>query len=363
MPRRTCAPRLAPFALAATLLVATGCDTFTVDEPPKPSIVGLVDGVLSDLSAPFVVSFSEPIVPSSLRLRIVRYNIDAEGNLFDEDDDPDSELAVVFDSASTDGGAAALDDARTTATITFASPPPVGPQLALVIDPGLRDDAGNVWKVRQILKFGYQFSCGNGKPTAFPAIGKYFWLITVDKPVPAQIQLLSEMRVDPGTGEFVAQMTNGERNRDLDCSMFGLTCAATEVCRTLPVPKCSVPSEKAGTVDEYVDYVADATSDVGFSFTVHGCIQDQPDGTFSFTNAPADVVTKKPPVVVSGINLSSSWKVDDAGVLRGAGTFTAEDVGLGAPPNTVPSGKGTGSHTERRIPDDFGPAIPSPPEE
>jgi len=361
MPRRTCASSLAPFALAATLLVGTGCDTFTVDEPPKPSIVGLVDGVLSDVSAPFVLSFSEPIVPSSLRLRVVRYEIDAEGNLFDEDADPDTDLAVLFDSASTEGGAAVLDDARSTATITFASPPPIGPQLALLIDPGLRDEAGNVWKVRQVMKFGYQFSCGSGQPTTFPEYGKYFWLITVDKPVPAQIQLLSELRVEPSTGEFVVQMTNGERNRELDCSMYGLTCAATQVCRTLPMPKCVVPSEKAGTVEEYVDYVADATSEVGFSFTIHGCIQDQPDGTYAFTNAPADVVTKKPAVVVSGINLSSSWKTDDDGVLRGSGTFTAEDVGLGAPPNTVPSGKGTGSHSERRIPDDFAPPIPPPP--
>lgn len=359
MTRRSTRSRLASLALAASHLVLGGC--FSVDDPPQPSIDGLVDGVLTDVAAPLVVSFSEPVVASSLRLRVVRYEVDAEGNLFDEDADPDSELAVLFDSADGTGGTSSLDDARRTATVAFASAPPIGPQLALIVDPGLRDDAGNVWKVRQVLKFGYQFSCGEGKPTTFPPLAKYFWLITVDSPVPAQIQLLSEMRVVPETGEFVIQMTNGERNRDLDCSAYGLTCKATEVCRTLPTPKCVVPSEKAGTVEEYVDYVADATSEVGFSFTIHGCIQDQPDGSYAFANAPADVVTKKPAVVVSGINLSSSWKVDAEGVLRGSGTFTAEDVGLGAPPNTVPSGKGTGSHAERRIPDEFAPPIPAPP--
>ncbi|MBM4360606.1 MAG: hypothetical protein FJ096_21065 [Deltaproteobacteria bacterium] len=346
--------------LAAAPLLA-GC--FTVDNPPTPAVVGLVDGVLTNTAAPFVVAFSEPVVPSSLRMRIVRYELDVEGNLYDADADPDTQLDVLFDSADGTGGTATLDEARTTATVTLAAPPPIGPQLALVIDPGLRDDAGNTWKVRQVIKFGYQFSCADGKPTTFPTLGKFFWLITVDKPVPAQIQLLSEMRVTPETGEFVIQMTNGERNRDIDCGQFGLTCKSTEVCRTLPMPKCVPPSEKAGSPDEYVDYFADATSDVGFSFTIRGCIQDQPDGTYAFANQPAEAITKKPAVVVSGINLSTSWKKDEDGFLRGAGTFTAEQVGLGAPPNTVSSGKGTGSHAERQIPDDFALPIPSPPAE
>lgn len=353
------ADSLAAFLVASLAALLSGC--FSVDNPPEPRIVGLVDGVLTDTKAPLRLTFSEPVVASSLRLRIVRFEFDVEGNLYDEDADPDTELDILFDSADGTGGTAELDVARTTATIALESPPPIGPQLALLVDPGLRDDAGNAWKVRQVIKFGYQFSCGEGKPTTFPPLGKFFWLIDVDKPVPAQIQLLSEMRVEPATGEFVVQMTNGERNPELDCSPFGLTCKSNEVCRTLPVPKCVPPSEKAGSPDEYVDYIADATSEVGFTFTFRGCIEDQPDGTYAFANEPAEVVTKKPAVVVAGINLSTSWALAEDGVLRGAGTFTAEDVGLGAPPNTVPSGKGTGSHVERQIPDEFAPPIPSPP--
>ncbi len=350
---------IAILALAVTPIVS-GC--FQVDNPPVTTIVGITDGVLVDPYQPVLLQFSEPIVPASLRVRVVRYEIDAEGYLFDEDPDPDTELTVLFDSADEALGTGTLDGARTSYSMKLPSPPPIGPQLALVIDAGLSDDKGNHWTARQVVKFGYQLSCSaGGKATKFPALGKYFWLITVDKPVPAQIQLLSEMRVEPTTGAFVIQMTNGERNKAADCAPYGLTCTATQVCRTLPTPACASPSEKAGTVDEYVDFIADADSDVGFSFTIEGCIVDQPDGTFAFANLPADAITKKPAVVVSGINLSTSWQLDAKEVLRGAGTFSAEQVGLGSPPNTVPSGKGIGSHAERKIPDDFAPPIPSPP--
>ena len=360
MAERNFRSRVVAWLALAVIALLAGC--FRVDNPPATTIVGLTDGVLLDPSKPIVLEFSEPIVPSSLRVRLVRYEIDPEGNLFDEDPDPESELNVLFDSTDPATGVGTLDAARTSYSLALPTPAPVGPQLALVIDAGLADDKGNHWVTRQLFKLGYQLSCSaEGKPTKFPALGKYFWLIAVDKPVAAQIQLLSELRVNPLTGEFVVQMTNGERNKALDCSQYGLTCTATQVCRTLPVPACVLSSEKGGTVDEYPDFIADATSDVGFSFTIRGCIVDQPDGTFSFANLPAEAITKKPAVVVSGINLSSSWKADAEGVLRGAGTITADQVGLGAPPNTIPSGKGTGSHAERKIPDDFAPPIPSPP--
>jgi hypothetical protein len=346
-------------AVLALAVLSAGC--FSVDNPPATTIAGLVDGVLSDASAPIGLQFSEPVVPSSLRARLVRYEVDLEGNLYDEDADPDTELSVLFDSGDPATGTGELDQARTTYTIDVASSLPIGPQLALVLDPGLMDDKGNVWKARQVIKFGYVFNCGKGVATAFPSVSKFFWIISVESPVPAQIRLLSELHVDPATGALVGQMTNAQRNKELDCTKFGLTCSAAEVCRTLPTPACVPPSEKAGSVDEFPDFIADASSAVGFSFTVQGCIADQPDGSFSFANVPADFVTKKPAVAVTGLALSTALVPDDADVLRGSGTLTAQQVGLGAPPNTIPSGKGAGTHAERRIPDDFAPPIPPPP--
>jgi hypothetical protein len=346
--------------LFASLLWLAGC--FRVDTPPQPSIVGLNNGILPDASAPLVLSFHEPIAPQSLRFRVIRYEIDAEGNLYDEDPDPATTLNVIYDSETGAGGKGELDEARQSFRVTFPSALPIGPQLAVVIEAGLADDQGNSWRVRQVLKFGFKFSCSGSKATTFPKAGKFFWLIQVEKPVPAQIQLFADMRVNPETGEEIGQFTNGERDPKIDCSKYGLTCGANQRCRTLPAPACVEPSEKAGTVDEWVDYFPDATSDVGFSFTIRGCIVDQPDGSFNFANLPASVITKKPAVTVDGIRMNSSLKPDGQTVLRGTGTFTADQVSLGAPPNSVPSGAGVGTHTERQIPDDKAPAIPPPPD-
>ncbi len=337
------------------VLALGGC--FKVDNPPQASITDLADGILPDATKPVVLGFNEPVVPGSLRARIIRYETDAEGNLFDEDDDPATDLAVLYDSADDTGGKGELDGARQSFTITLAKPLPVGPQLALLVDPGLSDDLGHAWVVRQVLKFGYRFSCKGGKPTTFPTSGKYFFVIAVDKPVPIQVRLFADMRVDAMTGEMLGQFTNGRRDPMIDCKPYGLSCTADEVCRTLPTPACVAQSEKAGTVEEYPDFFADDASKLGFTFTVHGCFVDQPDGTFSFANLPVTAVIKQPAVTVEGIELTSSWKLDDMKVMRGGGSFVASGVSLG--PN--PSGKGTGTHVERKLPDSFTKPIPPPP--
>ncbi|MSP25494.1 MAG: hypothetical protein EXR75_10085 [Myxococcales bacterium] len=343
------------------LLIASavcGCESY--DSPPIVEIVGLSQGRLSDPAAPFALFFSEPVKPESLAFKVVLYETDSEGRFFDEDEDPATELKVFYrsDPATEEGGIGQLDEARRTFTTTLAATLPVGPPLALLIEPGLADDADRAWKVRQLVKFGFDFSCGDvTAPTTFPERGQYFFVIDVDKPVSAQIQLLADIRVDPASGDFVGQFTNADRNREIDCALYGLTCKDTEACRTVPDPGCVPPSERASNGDAYVDFVANVTPPTGYGFTVRGCIADAADGSHSLGNFAVDVVVLSPPVTVKAINLQSSWVADDQGVLRASGSFTAEQVFLG----TSPSGAGVGSSIARHIPTDSVGPVPEPP--
>ncbi len=344
--------------ILATALSLAGCDPF--DAPPAVAIEGLVEGQLPDPTAPFTVTFSEPIKPESLAFKLVVYETDGEGRLFDQDEDAATELDVLFrsDPETEEGGLGQLDEARRVFTATLSKTMPVGPQLALVVDSGLADDAGRAWKVRQIIKFGFAFSCGDQvKPTTFPERGTYFFLVDVDKPVSAQIQLLADIRVDPDSGDFVGQFTNGDRNPALDCSTLGLSCKDTEACRTYPEPACVPPSEKTSGADGYVDFSANFEPPTGYSFTVRGCVTDSEGGGYSFGNLPVDVVVQSPPITVKAINLQSAWTRDDEGVLRGSGSFTAEQVYLGP----SPSGAGVGSSLARSYAAEELPPIPAPP--
>jgi len=355
---RSTAPRLLLFILLSAL--ALGCDDF--DSPPQMTIVGIEEGFLSDPAAPLVLRFHEPIDFTTLRLKVIRYEVDGEGRLADEVPGAPGELNTLFEASPDDsdlGGVAELNDAKDTYTITLSQTFPIGPQLAVLIEPGLKDEAGNEWKVRQIHKFGFEFSCQGDEataPSAFPT-GFYFFQVEVDKPISTQILLWADIRVDAETGDFVGQFTNADRDPAIDCSNHGLQCAETEVCRTLPTPACVVPSEKAGTPDEYPDFYANDVLPTGYSFTVPGCVRDRADGTFSFANAPVDVVVISPPVKVKGINLNSLWGDDSEGVLRGNGVFQAAQVFLG----DSPSGVGVGTHLERQVPADEVPNIPAPP--
>jgi hypothetical protein len=345
--------------LLALLLVACHYDA-----PPQVSIEGIAGGLLADPTAPLVLVFDEPVVPASLRAKIVRYEVDAEGRLGDEDDDPATALDVIFDNPpdADIGGVGELDTARTRYRITLHQTLPVGPQFAVLIEPGLSDDAGHAWQARQQLKFGYDFSCGaagEAKPSQFPS-GKFFFVVDVDAPIGTQIQLWADVRVNAQTGEFVGQFTNGDRDQALDCTEYGLDCDATEVCRTLPEPACAKPSDNAGTPDEFPDFAPNFTPPRGYSFTVLGCVVDREDGSFSFANVPTDVVVQSPAVTVQGITLNSSWEYDQEGVLRGTGTFHATQVFLGV----TPSGEGAGTHRERLVPDELAhPDIPPPPDD
>jgi len=348
-------------------LSSSACSSF--DGPPQPFILNAEDGVLPDPLAPLQLAFHEPIVGDSLQVKIIRLETDVEGNLYDEDDDETTQLDILYQHPGPDGyeypdtgGDGTLDEQRQIFTMVLDTTLPIGPQLAILIEPGLKDDEGNDWKVRQRLKFGYQFSCGNeedAKPTTFPS-GVHFMVADVDAPIDTQLQLLADMRVDPDTGAVVGQFTNADRDPAIDCGQFGLSCDSSEVCRSLPTPACVPPSEKAGSANEYPDFTHNAIPPTGYSFTVLACVRDEQDGSYTFSNAPVDVEVQSPPVTVKGINFNGSFYYDDDDILRGDGTFTAPEVFLG----TTPSGAGAGTIAMRLIPEDEVKAgTPEPPED
>src|SRR5690606_22256853 len=253
-------------------------------------------GQLPDPTAPVAIALHEPIDYATLRFKILRFdetNKNPEGELFDEDaENAGTTLTTLYEHngpGSFVGGTTEIDAERRVVVIRPDAGLLIGPPLAAVIEPGLSDDRGNSWKVRQILPFSYQLSCAEGgKPSAFPS-AIHFMLAEVNEPISSQLQLLGDIRVDPATGTFAGQFTNADRDPDVDC---GLACGSEDVCRTLPAPECVEPSARAATPEEYPDFAPNETPPTGYSFTVTGCIVDQPDGTFLFANNPVDVVVQ-----------------------------------------------------------------------
>jgi hypothetical protein len=339
-------------ALAA-LLFGVSCEQY--QSPPEPRLLGTDNATLTDVKAPLVIGFTKRIDPSTLRIKIARYDKDTELNLPDEDADPATSLELYFSRdglGPPSGGTSELVDGREL-RITFDEDhrPPVGPRLVAIIEPGLSDVDGNATAVRRRLVFGYEFQQAAAAATKFPS-GYYFFLVNVEPPpIPVQIQLLGWLDVEAETGKFTGQLTNGDRNRTQKCPT---ECKSFQACRLLPSPECVPPSERAGTVDEFSDFVPNYTPPSGFSFAVKGFVQDQEDGTVSFGIDPVDVIAQQPPVTVQGVKLSASFHTDEKGVWRGNGSLSATQFFIG----TSPSGEGRGtldarSLTEAEVPPDI----------
>jgi hypothetical protein len=193
------------------------------------------------------------------------------------------------------------------------------------------------------------------RQTQFPA-GGYFLLSDIKSPLKVQVQLWAWFDIDPATGKVRGQATNADRNPDK--SRCNLPCKSSEVCRLLPAPACVPPSERAGTEDEYSDYIPNPTPPTGYSFTIDGCAQDQADDSVVFVTAPVDVVVQSPPVTLRNVTLTAQLKRDAESVLRGSGSLAADSVLIG----TTPSGKGEGGLVMRFAPAEEVPAdIPKPP--
>jgi hypothetical protein len=345
--------RAASLVLLSPLLAA--CAVY--DSPPVPVIDGLENGLLPN-GAPLDVVFSEPIDPATLRLSLVPLVTDVEGNLADEDDKSETELEPFFSHDPPEGdtgGTGELLESNTVFRITPSKPLPVGPKLAVLIESGLADLNGNDTGVRTRLTFAYPVVAGGG--TSQLTSGVYFFLFDIEKPIGVQIQILADMRIDGETGDVLAQFTSADRNKDPDrCPM---PCKETEACRLLPEPACVTPSERAGSVDEYSDFVPHPDPPTGFSFTVHGSAGDLPDGSTGLVTMPTTLSVQMPPVEAVDLAITCSFKAGDDGVLRCQGNSGAKDVLIGG----SSAGAATGTSTGRLVPPEEAPKdLPPPPD-
>ena len=343
--------------LVATALAAS-CQRYVA--PPVATIDGLADGLLSDPAAPLVIDFSKPIDPSTLSLQLILFDPNAEGQLPDETGDPTVSLNPLYSYdpvAGDTGGTSVLDPTNTVLTITLPARLPVGPTLAVLIDPGLTDaahDATATTAVRKRLIFSFSFTC-DGTGTKVLTSGAYFFLLDVEEPIGTQIKILADLDI-AASGRFVGQFTFAARLTDpARCSP---ACTNGDVCQTLPgPPACVVPSTRAGTPAEWPDFYANPTPPVGFSFTVNGCAEDEAGGSATFATQPANMVVQQPPVSVDGLVVIASFAPSSTGDIVATGGVTGDDIVFG----TSHLGAGHGTVAAQSIPASQAPSIPTPP--
>ncbi|MFO0613745.1 MAG: hypothetical protein U0414_14220 [Polyangiaceae bacterium] len=341
-------------AVALALGAVTTMPACEYDSPPRPSLDGLVEGVLPDPRAPIVLVFSEPVDPNSVSVKIAPFEVDAEGNLGDEDaEDAGTELNPFFtySDLESSGGDAVLTDDRRALVIYPAVTLPLAASLVLLVEPHLKDDAGRETMTRQRLLFSYKFSCESATASTLFQSGVYFMVVNVDKPIPTQIQLYAQLTADE-MGQVRASFVNADRNPDkARCTP---ACDESTTCQTLPgPPMCVMPSAKAGTEDEYPDFVVNGDPPVGYKFGALGCISEA-NGTVSFVSEPTDVHIQQPAVIVQAAVLTASLKLDGQNVLRGTGSLASPAVFLGSV-DTPTLGEGSGSLSLRLVPPDEAP--------
>jgi hypothetical protein len=338
------------FALAVAL--GPACEKYVA--PPAATINGIQDGVLADSNAPLVLTFTKPVDPHTLRVKVVNLDLDADGHFADERGDQSTDLKPLFSHDPDDGdrgGVAALQDDDRTLTITPKGRFPVGPKLAVLIEPGLSSRTGDVTAVRKRLLFSYAFTCSGTKllPT-----GGYFFLLDINQPVGALLKQFASIVVDPVTGKLRAQFTGALRIRDP--KRCPTPCGATEVCRLLPKPECVIPSTRPGNVDEFSDFFPSVAAP-GYTLSALGCAEDDGESV-TLSTEPANLVTSEPMVTVKGLVVTVSFTRDAAGILRGTGTVSGGDVLLG----TAPVGAAVGTVTVRSLlPNETPLDLPPPP--
>jgi hypothetical protein len=346
------------FAIAS-LLAIVGCATF--DAPPDPRLVGVKGGLLSNDKAPLVVDFGREVEPKTLKLEVIPYVVDNEGNLADEGGNKGDITLNEFFAHNPNfgdiGGMGTFTHENSAYSIALNAPLPIGPRLAVLVEPGFASLDGATDNVRRRLVFGYQVELSCNKPSELFHSGYYFFLARVKVPIATQVQLYASIDVDKASGAFVGQFTNADRNRTRKCPE--LHCMSNEVCRDLPSPRCALPSDPADNVDEYSDYVPNNAPPTGYSFAARGCIVDGPGGVISFETLPVDVHVTQPVVTLRNARLSASFKSVDS-VLRATGSLSADDVLVG----TSASGAASADLTARSLTDEEAPPnIPNPPKD
>jgi hypothetical protein len=343
--------------LSFVLPSVVACEGYVA--PPEPSIDGLRDGVLGSPSAALRVRFSKPVDQDSVRVKVIKYATDTEGNLGDETTDPELTLDVLASHDPVEGDVGVQTSFAEDDTVFELLPKgafPVGSKLALIVEPGLRSKGGVDTRVRRTVLFAYNFSC-SGKGTKVLTSGLYSAILDVEEPIGVQLQLFADLRVDATTGRVRAQFTNADRNPD-NSRCKTVSCSALEACRTLPEEQCVAKSLRAASADEWPDFVPNVAPPTGYSFTVEACAEDQADGTAALGSAPVNVAVQSPPVTIRALTLIASFKKDADGSLAATGGVTAGDISLGA--SGLGSGKGT--MKVKQIPAGKAPSgIPGPP--
>jgi hypothetical protein len=339
----------------AIAIASPACDKYV--SPPVAALDGIHDGLLDDPAQPIVIDFTHPVDPSTLTVKVVLFQPDSNGLLADEHGDPTVDLHPFFAHDPIDGdggGTSTLSPDGRSLSIMLPARLPVGPKLAVLIEPGLASTTGEATAVRKRLLFTYDIVCSGSAASTF-ASGVYFFLLDVEQPVGTQIKLYSDIVVDPKTGIFQAQFTLARRV--LDPTRCTPACAAGNVCQTIPSSMCVVPSTRAGSTDEFPDFFADPAPPIGFTLTATGCVIDQPGGLVAFTTAPADLVVQQPSVAVDGLVIIASFSPDANGVMRATGGITGDNSLLGK----APLGSGHGTVAARFVPADKAPMVPAPP--
>ena len=340
---------------AVALVAGIACERY--EPPPTLTIEGLQSGLLYDSKAPLVLSFGQPIDISTLNLKIAKYDTDLEGDLGDEDENPDTELQVLVGHDPLDGDKGGhLEVHPDGSTVRFISDSalPVGPKLVVIVEAGIKGTNGRVRQNRTKVPFSYSVRCTKGSRAEKLQSGVYFVLLEVEQPLGTQIQLYGAIDVDPASGAFVAQFTNGDRNPD--GTRCPTPCKEIDRCRLLPAPECVPPSLRAGTSDEHTDYVPNVEPPIGYSFPVEGCAVDDGAGS-GIVTAPATMIVQSPPVTVEGLTMTAFFGPDATGQVRATGSLIADTVYLG----TNKLGAGKGSMTATFIPvDKVPPGVPRP---
>ena len=336
---------------------APACETY--EPPPTVTIVGLQGGVLYDSKAPLVLSFGQPVDFSTLNMRLAFYDTDLAGALPDERGDPAGadQLRVVLGHDALDGDKGGhADFAADGTSMTFVpdSALPVGPKLVVLVEPGLKGTGGRTRINRTRLPFSYAVRCTKGTRAEKLKSGTYFVLLDVAEPLGSQIRLYGAIDVDVASGAFVGQFTSAARNPD--GTRCPSPCKDIERCRLLPAPACVVPSQRAGSVEEYSDFVPSVEPPVGYSFPVEGCAIDDGAGSGVIT-APATMVVQQPAVTVEGLVMTAFFGPDATGGTHATGSLLADTVRLNG--NRIGAGKGT--MTARLIPaGEVPPNVPRP---
>lgn len=308
---RSLALRLLLLVAAALLLVPTGsCQTF--EPAPDATLQNDVNGAMSTgPGAPLVVKFTEPVVPSSIRVKAVSLAVpgavDGAGNLLDEQNPPKLQafkdsIVFAYDASQPDNPdatfglgndpttAVKLTDNNTQLTISPASTFSVSVPYLLILEPGLLSPNGHATVPRIEIPFTYQLS--GGGPTRLPS-GFYYFIMNVDF-ASQQLRLYADLDVDPKTGHWRGIFTDAARET-ITNSRPGCPASCptnTPICQLLnsALPSCVPPSAKQTALDQFPDFVPEPViNNSGYQFSTEGFAKDEPDGSIAFGTPPFDI--------------------------------------------------------------------------